>query len=91
MLALSALVGGLSGLALAKGSAVGAIAQPLYRWMREFLIAFGGGSCWDGMVAIALAVGIVSALWHMFSVYKRVQRSSWRLTAASPLTSSRST
>ena len=75
-------MGGLSGLAIFKTSPARAIAQPLYQWMREFLAAFGGGNCWDGAIAIALTVGVVSALWHVFSVYNHKQRDSWRLTAA---------
>ncbi len=39
MLLLSALVGGLSSLAIFKGSPARAIAQSLYQWMREFLAA----------------------------------------------------
>lgn len=81
MLSLSALVGGLSSLAIFKASPARAIAQPLYQWTREFLAVFGGGNCWDGAVAISLTVGVVSALWHIFSIYKRNQRDSWRLTA----------
>ena len=87
LLTLSALVGGLSGLTLARASLVGAIAQPLHGWMREFLTAFGGGNCWGGTIAISLAVGIVSALWHVFGVYKHMQRSTWRMTAAGAFTS----
>lgn len=82
MLSLSVLVGGLSSLAIFKTSPVRAIAQPLYQWMREFLAAFGGGNCWDGAIAIALTVGVVTALWHIFSVYKHKRRDSWRLIAA---------
>lgn len=82
VLALSVLVGGLSGLAIAKESSVDAIAQPLYDGMREFLAAFGGGSCWDGTIAIALAVGVVSALWRILSGYKHKQKNIWRLAAA---------
>ena len=82
MLALSALVGGLSGLTLAESSAVGAIARPLHHWMQGFLAAFGGGDCWEGTIAIALSVGVVSALWRVFGAYKHKQRTTWRLTAA---------
>jgi len=86
MLSLSALVASLSSLAMFKASPAGAIAQPLYRGMREFLAAFGGGSCWDGTIAIALTVGVVSGLWHAFSIYKHKQRDSWRLVAANAST-----
>ena len=88
MVSLSVLVGGLSSLAIFKASPARAIAQPLYQWMREFVAAFGGGNCWNGSVTIALTVGVVSALWHAFSVYKHRRRDSWRLAAASVLISS---
>lgn len=82
MLSLSALVGTLSGLTIAKASVVGAIATPICHWMQAFLAVFGGGRCWDGAIAISCTVGIVSALWHTFSAYKHKQKNIWQLTAA---------
>ena len=87
MLTLSALASALSGLTLAKASFAGDVAEPLHQWMQEFLAAFGGGNCWEGTVAIALSVGIVSALWRVFGAYKHKQRKTWRLTAAGAFSS----
>ena len=82
MLTLSALASGLSGLTVLRKSAIGAIAQPLHEHLCAFLAAFGGGSCWDGTIAIALTIGVVSALWRILSSYKHKQKNIWRLTAA---------
>ena len=82
MLTLSALASGLSGLTVIARFEAGGIAQLLHERLCFFLAAFGGGSCLDGTIAIALAVGIVSALWRILSGYKHKQKNIWRLAAA---------
>ena len=83
MLSLSGLTGLLSGLTLLENSYLSIVAQPLGRWMREFLMAFGGGNCLEGAIAIALTTGVVTALWNIFEIYKHRQRDTWRLTSSS--------
>ncbi|CAN5745933.1 hypothetical protein BH23CYA1_BH23CYA1_08600 [soil metagenome] len=74
--ALSTLMGGLLVL---QASPVASIAQPCYVQASWFLAVFGGGDRLEGMVVIAVTIGVVTALLGGFSAYKRSQRSEWHL------------
>lgn len=67
---------------LLSASPVAIVSDLLYAQLSWFLAAFGGGDRLEGMVAIALTIGFVTALLSVFSACKRSQRSEWRMTAA---------
>ncbi len=62
-------------------SPLGIISNPIYEQMSRFLMVFGGGDRLEGVVAIALTLGVVASLLNGFSAYKRSQRSEWQLAA----------
>ncbi len=73
----------LGGLLVLQASPVAPIAQPCYVQISRFLAVFGGGDRTEGIVAIALTIGVVAALLNGFSSYKRSQRSEWHLAVSS--------
>lgn len=75
-------LGGLFGsLMLLAVSPVSLVLNPVYVQVSRFLTTFGAGDRLEGMVAIALTLGFVMALFSGFSTYKRSQRSEWHLAA----------
>lgn len=64
-------------------SPVAFIADPVYVQLSRFLAVFGNGDRLEGIVAIALALGVVFSLLNGFDSYKRSQRSEWHLAMSS--------
>ncbi len=60
-------------------SPIAFVADPVYLQFSQFLAVFGNGDRLEGIVAIALALGIVFSLLNGFGSYKRSQRSEWHL------------
>lgn len=76
---LSLLLGGLMAIDI---SPMSFIVAPVYVPISQFFAAFGGGDRIEGIIAIALTVGVVVSLLDGFSAYKRSQRSEWRLAVS---------
>lgn len=83
LLALMALGLLLGGLMMIDVSPVSPVSAPAYELVSQFLRAFGGGDRIEGIVAIALTVGVVFTLLVGFGSYKRRQRYQWHLTTFS--------
>ncbi len=79
LLSICALGSLLGGLLVLQESPAASIAQPCYIQVSRFLAVFGGGDRLEGIVVIALTIGVVTALLGGFSAYKRSQRSEWHL------------
>ncbi len=59
------------------------VSDPLYLQLNRFLAVFGGGDRLEGIVVIALTLGVVFSLLNGFGSYKRSQRSEWHLAMSS--------
>lgn len=82
LLSIAALGALLGALVVLDRSPLGFLASPYYFQLSQFLKAFGGGDRWEGMVVIALTVGLVAALLGCLGAYKRRQRSQWHLAVS---------
>ncbi|NJM96707.1 MAG: hypothetical protein HC800_05490 [Phormidesmis sp. RL_2_1] len=72
----------LGGLMALNGSPIAFVSDALYMPLSEFLKVFGGGDRLEGMVAIALTLGVVASLLYGFSFYKSSQRLAWHLAVS---------
>ncbi|MGB3296242.1 MAG: hypothetical protein WBB01_24920 [Phormidesmis sp.] len=64
-------------------SPVAFVTDPGYLQLSRFLTTFGNGDRLEGIIVIALTVGIVFSLLNGFGSYKRSQRSEWHLAMSS--------
>jgi hypothetical protein len=66
-------------------SPIGPVSAPLYAQVSQFLAVFGRGDRLEGILAIALTIGVVAALLDGFGSYKRSQRSEWHLAVSNAI------
>ena len=82
VLSLLLIVLSLAGLMGLHASPAGFVTDPLYFQLNWFLAAFGEGDRLEGIVVIALTLGVVFSLLNGFDFYKRSRRSEWHLATS---------
>lgn len=65
-----------------QASPLATLTEPICTPVSQFLSVFGRGDRIEGIIAIALAIGLVATLLQGFRRYKDSQRSTWQLAAS---------